>query len=308
MQRVLITGGTGMVGRNLIEHPASSSFDIHSPNRLELDLSNQAACIEYISRMQPDLIIHAAGRVGGIHANNSDPAGYLVENFDMGRNVVLAAREIGVTDLINLGSSCMYPRNAPNPLNEECLLAGSLEPTNEGYALAKIAVARLCDYISQANGVNYRTVIPCNLYGPYDKFDPEVSHLLPAIIYKVHHALMNGHQEVEIWGDGNAQREFMYSGDVADGIWHFVNRIAEMPNMVNLGVGYEHTILEYYQAVADVLEWSGSFKFDLSRPVGMKRKLVSTKRQTALGWSPAISLRDGIQLTYEYFLTQFGIN
>lgn len=302
MQKVLITGGTGMVGRSLKEHPVASNKQVYTPNRSELDLCNQKACLEYISELKPDLIIHAAGKVGGIHANNSDPLGYLVDNFEMGKNVVLAADKSGVPNLLNLGSSCMYPKEARNPIEEESLLSGPLEPTNEGYAIAKIAVARLCSYLFESKGLKYCTIIPCNLYGPYDKFDPEVSHLLPAIIHKIHQALENDLNEVEIWGDGTARREFMFSADVADGVWHFANRIKDMPTMVNLGIGSDHSILEYYQTVADTIGWEGDFTFNLNRLVGMKKKLVSTKRQKVLGWAPKTSLRKGIELTYEYYL------
>lgn len=302
MNRVLVTGGSGMVGRNLAEHPAASGYDILAPGSSELDLFDDNKCLDFIKEYRPDLIIHAAGKVGGIQANIADPVGFLVNNFDMGRNIVMAARRAEVPALLNLGSSCMYPRDARNPLDEDCVLSGPLEPTNEGYALAKIAVSRLCDYVSQKDGLNYRTAIPCNIFGPYDKFDPAVSHLVPGIIRKVHAALRNGHQEVEIWGDGSARREFMFSADLAEGIWHLAERLEEIPGMVNLGVGEDHTILEYYEAVAEVVGWHGRFTFDLERPVGMQQKLVSTTRQTTLGWSPSTSLHEGIALTYEYFL------
>ena len=283
MVKVLITGGSGMVGRNLVEHAAAAAYDVFAPSRDELDLRDEDACLVSISNFKPELIIHAAGKVGGIQANIADPVGFLVDNFDVGRNVVMAARKACVPSLLNLGSSCMYPRDAQISLNEESILSGPLEPTNEGYALAKIAVARLCEYISRTDGLSYRTVIPCNIYGPYDKFDPAVSHLVPGIIHKVHQALLNSRQEVEIWGDGSARREFMFSADLADGLWHLVDLLEEMPSTVNLGVGFDRTILEYYQIVAETIGWQGQFTFDLGQPAGMKQKLVATTAAGGVG-------------------------
>ncbi len=291
-----------MVGRNLIAHAAASTHNILAPSRSELDLCDKNACMSLVSDVRPDLIIHAAGKVGGIQANSSDPAGYLVENYDMGRNVVMAARRAKVPRLLNLGSSCMYPKDALNPFTEDSLLSGAFETTNEGYALAKTSVARLCEYVGQADSLSYRTAIPCNIYGPFDKFDPTVSHLVPGIIHKIHCALIREHHTVEIWGNGAARREFMFSADLADGLWHLAGRLDDAPGMVNLGVGEDLTVLEYYQTVAEIIGWEGKFTFNLDRPVGMQRKLVDTTRQSELGWSPSTSLREGITLTYEYYL------
>jgi GDP-L-fucose synthase len=301
--RILLTGGNGMVGRNLRDHPKAAHHEVIAPDRRELDLLDRAATMACLADLKPDLVIHSAGQVGGIQANIADPVGFLTRNTDMGLNIVLAARAAGVPRLLNLGSSCMYPRAAPNPLQEEMVLAGELEPTNEGYAIAKIVTARLCDYVSRSDpGRAYRTVIPCNLYGLHDKFDPKVSHLLPAIIRKVHEARVAGQDTVEIWGDGRARREFMFAGDLADGIWTAVERFDDLPAMMNMGVGTDHSINEYYQAVARVIGWDGTFVHDLSRPTGMARKLVSVARQTAFGWAPATSLDTGIARTYAHFL------
>ena len=292
-----------MVGRNLLAHPAAKNYDCVSPDRSELNLLDGAMCTSYIGMVSPDIIIHAAGKVGGIQANMSNPSGFLVENINIGCNIVMAAQKAGVPAILNLGSSCMYPRNAPNPLDEGSLLSGPLEPTNEGYALAKLAVARLCEYISQTAGLKYRTVIPCNVYGAFDKFDPAVSHLVPGIISKFHQALIDGQKEIEIWGDGTARREFMYGADLADGIWHMISRLNDMPAMVNLGMGHDHSILEYYQTAAEVIGWQGTYIFNHDRPEGMRQKKVSTTRQTSLGWLPATSLRDGLAKTYQHYLT-----
>ncbi len=307
MSTVLITGAGGMVGRNLTDHAGAGDFRLLTPSSRELDLTDFQATAAYVRQKQPDLIIHAAGKVGGIQANIADPVGFLVDNMDMGRNIVLAAREAKVPRMLNLGSSCMFPRDAANPLTEEMVLAGALEPTNEGYALAKVMTARLCDYVSQTgDGLSYKTLIPCNIYGRHDKFDPAVSHLVPAIIRKVHEARQSDAAAVEIWGDGTARREFLYAGDLADLVWKAVEKFDDLPAMMNVGVGSDHSINDYYRTVAEVLGWQGEFTHDLSRPAGMKQKLVSIKRQTAFGWQPKTSLADGIRLTHNFFLESEG--
>ncbi|MEX5727654.1 GDP-L-fucose synthase [Rhodovulum iodosum] len=301
--KVFLTGGSGMVGRNVIEAARAAQHDMIAPGSRDLDLTDRAATFAAIAEIQPDIVIHAAGRVGGIQANIANPVGFLVDNLDMGMNVVLAARAANVPRVLNLGSSCMYPHAAPNPLKEELVLTGALEPTNEGYALAKVATSRLCDYVSRSEqGLSYKTLIPCNLYGLHDKFDPNVSHLVPAIIRKVHEAKQNGDGTVEIWGDGLARREFMFSGDLADVIWECVERFDDVPSLMNVGIGRDYTINEYYQAAAEVIGWSGEFVHDVTKPVGMKQKLVSNERLTSFGWTPETSLKDGLAKTYEHFL------
>tara|TARA_R110000787_G_scaffold68753_7_gene153515 strand:+ start:183 stop:1118 length:936 start_codon:yes stop_codon:yes gene_type:complete len=300
---MLLTGGGGMVGRNIQAHASAQDWKILAPRSAELNLTNADAVSAYVSDHQPDLVIHAAGRVGGIQANMANPVAFLEENVAMGRNVIMAARQADVARLINLASTCMYPAQAENPLREEMILTGPLEPTNEGYALAKIMAMRLCDYIRAEDATaQYKTLIPCNLFGPYDKFDPKNSHLLPAIIHKVHHAKQNDEATVEIWGDGTARREFMYAGDLADAIWKAVFDPSALPGAMNIGLGHDHSINDYYATVADVIGWQGSFTHDLSRPVGMKQKLCSTKRQTDWGWTAPTSLRDGIAQTYRHYL------
>ncbi|MFY0312717.1 GDP-L-fucose synthase family protein [Leisingera sp. D0M16] len=300
---LFLTGGGGMVGRNLLDHPAARDWNVLAPRSTELDLTDAGAVAAYLETHKPNLVIHAAGRVGGIQANMANPVAFLDENLAMGRNVIMGARRAGVTRLINLASTCMYPREGGNPLREESILTGALEPTNEGYALAKIISMRLCDYIRQEDkGALYKTLIPCNLYGAYDKFDSKYSHLLPAIIHKVHQAMKAGDISVEIWGDGTARREFMFAADVADAIWKAAKDLEEIPGAMNIGLGYDHSINDYYTTVAEVIGWQGDFTHDLSKPVGMKQKLCSTDRQTAWGWQPTTTLRDGIAQTYRYYL------
>ncbi len=294
-----------MVGRNLLEHPAIAEFEVLAPRSNELDLRDFNAVQTYLRQQQPDMVIHAAGKVGGIQANMREPVSFLMDNLEMGRNVVWASHQAGIRRLINLGSSCMYPRNHSEPLREEMVLKGELEPTNEGYALAKVVIARLCEYIMREDDCfRYKTLIPCNIYGRHDKFDPVHSHLVPAIIHKVHQAKQNGDKTVEIWGDGTARREFMYAGDLADALLLAINRFDKLPNCMNVGLGHDHTINDYYQSAAEVLGYSGGFIHDLSKPVGMARKLVSVERQKAWGWSSRHALRDGIEKTYSYYLKE----
>jgi GDP-L-fucose synthase len=304
--KLLITGGGGMVGRNIREHPLAREWTIIAPDRRELDLSDSAGVHAYFERERPDAVIHAAGRVGGIQANMAHPVDFLVQNVDLGRNIILGARAAGVQRLVNIASSCMYPRAATNPLAEDLLLKGELEPTNEGYALAKIFATRLCEYIRRESPtLQYKTLIPCNLYGRHDKFAPEHSHLLPAIIHKVHLAKTSGAQTVEIWGDGTARREFMYAGDVADAALRAVVEIESLPSEMNVGLGHDHSINEYYTTVANVIDWRGRFVHDLTKPVGMKQKMVSIERQSAWGWSPKTTLEQGIRLAYHYYTEEY---
>ena len=306
-----------MVGKNILEHPGTESFTLLSPSSKEFNLLDYSSVQLYLQKHTPDLVIHAAGKVGGIQANIKEPVRFLLDNLDMGRNIVWAARRCGIKKLINLGSSCMYPRNGSNPLREEMVLQGELEPTNEGYALAKITTAKLCEYISREEpAYQYKTLIPCNIYGRWDKFDPAHSHMIPAVIKKLHDAKLQMEQvkantssqpkpqPVAIWGDGTARREFMYAGDLADCLVYAIRHFDSMPSLMNVGLGSDFTINEYYRAVADVVGYSGGFTHDMSQPVGMKQKLVSIERQTAWGWHAKTNLQDGIKATYQFYLEQ----
>nr|WP_319513649.1 GDP-L-fucose synthase [uncultured Cohaesibacter sp.] len=302
---LLLTGGSGMVGRNILEHPTASAWHILAPGSKELDLTDAGSVDAYVAEHKPDLVIHAAGQVGGIQANMAHPVAFLERNMAIGRNIIMAAHKAGVKNFLNLASTCMYPRAAENPLREDMILMGELEPTNEGYALAKIMATRLCQYIRREDAsANYKTIIPCNLFGRHDKFDPKHSHLLPAIIHKVHMAKEKGEETVEIWGDGTARREFMYAGDLADAVMKAAGDIEALPELMNCGLGHDHEINTYYQSVADVIGWDGEFTHDLSRPVGMKQKLCATDRQTEWGWSASTSLVDGIRATYDFYLNE----
>lgn len=290
-----------MVGRNILER--NSSHDIFSPNREELDLRNKVDVRRYLKALSPDLIIHAAGRVGGIKANMASPYEFLLENLEIGSNVIGSAVDVGVPRVINLASSCIYPRNVDGLLSEDMVLSGQLEPTNEGYALSKISALRLCEFANRRpDPFEYKTLIPCNLYGPYDKFDLESAHLIPAIISKIHCAKAENKSTVEIWGDGSARREFMYVADLVTAIFKAVDDYDSLPSVINIGLGFDYTVHEYYRAVADVVQWNGGFTFDLSKPVGMKRKLLNVDRQASWGFNPEHSLSEGIEKTYEYYM------
>jgi len=304
--KILLTGSGGMVGCNVLEHPVISEFEVLTPRSSELDLRDFNAVKTYLQKHQPHMVIHTAGKVGGIQANMHEPVGFLLENLDVGRNIVWASYQSGVKRLLNLGSSCMYPRNLEEPLKEEMVLKGELEPTNEGYALAKIVTARLCDYIVREDvSYQYKTLIPCNLYGRYDKFDPQHSHLLPAIIHKVHQAKINNEPTVEIWGDGNARREFMYAGDLADAIVSSIRNFETLPSYMNVGLGYDFTINEYYEAAASVMGYQGTFVYDTTKPIGMARKLVNIDRQLTWGWQSKSDLKSGLENTYKFYLEEY---
>lgn len=302
--RIFLTGGTGLVGSNVLESPRASIHEILAPRRAELNLLDLEAIKRYLSKSEPDIIIHAAGKVGGIQANLAAPVNFLLENLYMGSNVVMASRTVGVPKILNIGSSCMYPRGIDTRLSEEMLLTGKLEPTNEAYALAKIVCERLCQYISRDEGFNYKTIIPCNIYGRHDSFSPSKSHLIPAIIYKLHKALISNDSSVEIWGDGLSKREFMYAADLADCIFDCIERFDSLPAIMNVGIGEDNTINQYYEEVATVLGFEGNFVHDLTKPVGMARKVVSIDKQLNWGWKAQTPLREGIQQTYDFFLQQ----
>lgn len=301
--KIWITGSGGLVGRNILEAPEAREHEWFAPTRKELDLFDAQAVMDFALEHRPDLVIHCAGRVGGIQANMSHPVEFLVENVDIGRNVIMAAKSAGVKKLLNLGSSCIYPRNAPNPLTESMILLGELEPTNEGYAIAKIFALRLCQYINRKNeGLKYKTIIPCNLYGRHDKFDPQSSHLIPAIIRKIHYAKVNNLPTVDIWGDGKARREFFLASDLASNIFQCIEKFDDLPDVMNVGVGQDHSVEEYYRVTCDVVGYHGKFVFDLSKPTGMKQKLMDVTQSKQLGIFPKTDLRTGIQQTYEYFI------
>jgi GDP-L-fucose synthase len=303
--KILITGSRGMVGSNIVGHVAASKHEILTPASSELNLLDAESVQSYININKPDMVIHAAGIVGGIQANMAEPVKFLVNNMQMGLNILMASKTHEVKRFMNLSSSCMYPRDAQNPLSEDLILKGELEPTNEGYAIAKVASTRLCEYINREDeSFLYKTVIPCNLYGKYDKFDPEHSHMIPAVIRKINDAKNNNLKSIDIWGDGLARREFMYTADFADFVYYAIDNFEKMPQNINVGLGHDYTINEYYQKIADAVGYQGEFTHDLSRPTGMQQKLIDDTKLKEFGWQYQTSLEQGIQKTYDYFLNE----
>lgn len=300
--KILITGATGMVGKNIVCFLSTKPYVLLTPSHKELNLLDRQSVQNYLLKHLPDMVIHCAGIVGGIQANMAHPVKFLVDNTQMGINIIFSSYEAGIKKLINMSSSCMYPRNAKNPLSEELILTGELEPTNEGYAIAKVTSTRLCEYICKENVMfQYKTVIPCNLYGKYDKFDPKHSHMIPAVIKKIYESTLIQSKTIEIWGDGSARREFMYVEDLADFIFYAIEHFDNMPQNINVGLGHDYTINEYYNIIAKVVGYKGKFVHDLSKPIGMKQKLIDDTKLKAFGWHYKTSLEEGILKTYHYY-------
>ena len=297
-----------MVGKNIIEYSNEHEYNFLSPTRKELDLLDYNSVCNFIKKNKPDFIIHAAGKVGGIQANIKEPVSFLIDNIDMGRNIIMAANTNNIKNLLNLSSSCMYPRNAKNPLSESLILKGELEPTNEGYAIAKIMSTRLCEYIvKEDDSKNYKTVIPCNLYGKYDKFDPQNSHMIPAVISKIYKAKLSDLKEISIWGDGKSRREFMYTEDLADFIFYAIKNFDNMPQNINVGLGHDYSINDYYSEIATVLGYKGKFSHDLTKPTGMKQKLIDDTKLKDFGWKSKTNLTEGLIKTIDYYKSNINI-
>ena len=305
--KIYIAGHRGMVGSALVRklHAAGFTNLVLKPST-ELDLREQAAVRRFFEQEKPEYVFLAAAKVGGIVANNTYRAEFLYDNLMLEANVIDAAYRSGVKKLLFLGSSCIYPKLAPQPLREDALLTGLLEPTNEPYAIAKIAGIKLCDAYRSQYGCNFISVMPTNLYGPNDNYHPENSHVLPAMIRKFHEAKLSGQESVTIWGTGTPRREFLHSDDLADACLFLMERFDE-PGFVNIGVGTDISILELAQLVAKITGFSGSIQHDLSKPDGTPRKLMDVSKLRGLGWTASISLEEGIRDVYENaFLPIFG--
>ena len=297
--KVFVTGHRGMVGSAIARRLASAGYtNLLTRSRGELDLLDQRAVHDFLSQEQPDYIFIAAAKVGGIQANNQYRADFLYENLVIEANLIHGAHQAGVQRLMFLGSSCIYPRDCPQPIKEDYLLTGPLEPTNEPYAIAKIAGIKLAESYNRQHGRQYVSVMPTNLYGPNDNYDLASSHVLPALIRKAHEARLRGDHEYVVWGSGTPRREFLYVDDLADACVHLMERGYDGP-LVNIGSGEDVTIRELAETVMDVVCFKGSISFDSSKPDGTPRKLLDVSRLTGLGWSARTKLRDGIRLAYE---------
>ena len=276
---------------------------IITAGRTEVDLTRQQAVEDFISSHRPATVIVAAAKVGGIHANNTYPAGFIYENLMIAANVIDASWRSGVKRLLFLGSSCIYPREAPQPMPEDCLLTGPLEITNEAYAIAKIAGLKLCQHYRKQHGVLFHSAMPTNLYGPGDNYHPENSHVIPGLIRRFHEAKINGASDVTVWGTGSPRREFLHVDDLAEGCLHLLD-LPDPPDWVNIGCGSDITIREAAALIKKVVGFAGDLRFDSSKPDGTPRKLMDSSRINALGWKPRIGLEDGLAEAYKDFLSR----
>jgi GDP-L-fucose synthase len=302
-KRVWVAGHKGMVGSALVRRLASERCEIITVDRRELDLMRQSAVEAWFGRNRPDLVFLAAARVGGILANDSYPAEFLRNNLVIETNVVEAAYRSGVAKMLMLGSSCIYPRMAPQPMTEEALMTGPLEPTNQWYAIAKIAGLKLAEAYRRQYGCDFIAAMPTNLYGPGDNFDLQTSHVLPALLQKIHAAKVEGAKEVVIWGTGAPFREFLHVDDCADALVFLMRHYSD-PMHINVGSGQEITILALAELIAEVVGFKGTIARDLGKPDGTPRKLMDGSRLAALGWKPRIDFREGLERTYRWFLDQ----
>lgn len=310
-QRIFVAGHRGMVGSAIVRRLEALGYsNILTASREQLNLLDQAAVQKYFRENRIDQVYLAAAKVGGIHANNTFPADFIVENLIIEANIIQAAHQHGLQKLLFLGSSCIYPKNAEQPMKEEALLTGVLEPTNEPYAIAKIAGIKLCESYNRQHGRDYRSVMPTNLYGPHDNYHPENSHVIPALLRRFHQAVQNGDEEVVIWGSGKPMREFLHVDDMAAACVHVMALDAAtyqantrpMLSHINVGTGVDCSIRELAETIARVTGFKGRLSFDASKPDGTSRKLMDVSRLKALGWQASIGLEEGLRDAYGWYV------
>ena len=300
--KIFIAGHRGLVGSALVRKLAQDGFsNVLVRDRAALDLRSAAAVDRFFAEEKPAVVVLAAAKVGGIKANNDLPVEFLLENLQMQNNVVRAAHENSVRKLLFLGSSCIYPKHAPQPIPESALLTGPLEPTNEAYAIAKIAGIKLCQAYAREYGANFISAMPTNLYGPNDNFDLESSHVLPALLRKAHSAKREGVREMPVWGSGKPRREFLHVDDLAAACVFLLENY-DSPEIVNIGCGEDISIRELAELICDIVGFNGQLAWDATKPDGTPRKLLDVSKIHALGWRHRIGLREGIKRTYEWFL------
>jgi len=311
--KIYIAGHKGLVGSAIVRELKQRGFEnLLLRTRSELNLINQSDVNEFFHEEKPDYVILAAAKVGGIHANNSFPAEFIYENILIQANVINASYENNVKRLMFLGSSCIYPKVIKQPMQENALLTDLLEPTNEPYALAKIAGIKLCESYNRQYGTDFRSVMPTNLYGINDNFHDKNSHVIPALIGRFHNAKINKHKEVKVWGTGKARREFMFSGDMADATLFILEldkeilkkRTKPMLSHINIGTGEDIMISELAEIISEVVGYTGKISFDTSKPDGSPRKLLDVACLSDLGWDYKVSLKDGLEKTYQWFITE----
>lgn len=308
---IYVAGHRGMVGSAIVRQLQARGYEnIVTRTHNELDLTSQSAVRQFFQGTQIDYVVLAAAKVGGIHANNEYPASFIYENLMIECNVIHEAFSAGVKDLLFLGSSCIYPKHAEQPMQEDALLTGILESTNEPYAIAKIAGIKLCESYNRQYGTNYRSVMPTNLYGPNDNYHPENSHVIPALIRRFHQAKSTGAQEIVIWGTGKPMREFLHVDDMAAACLHVMNldnktyaaNTSAMLSHINVGTGQDVTIRQLAETLADVVGFKGEIVFDTSKPDGTARKLMDVSRLADLGWRYSIELKDGLESAYDWYI------
>jgi GDP-L-fucose synthase len=300
-KRVFVAGHRGMVGAALVRRLAAEPVTLLTATRAELDLTRQAAVEAWMTAARPEVVVVAAAKVGGILANASYPVDFLEQNLLIELNLIRAAYQVGVAKLLFLGSSCIYPKLAPQPIREDYLLTGALEPTNEWYAIAKIAGIKLCQAYRRQHGADFISAMPTNLYGPGDNFDLQGSHVVPALLRKMHEAKLAGAASVPIWGPGRPRREFLHVDDLADACVHLLERYSGA-EQVNVGFGVDVTIRELAELVREVVGYQGELAFDPTKPDGTPRKLLDVRKLTDLGWQPRVWLRDGLAHAHAWFL------
>ncbi len=299
--KIFVAGHGGMVGSALVRRLEAEGFNnLLKPDRSQLDLMDDSPVLKFFLEERPVIVILAAAKVGGIKANNDYPVEFLLDNLRIQNNVIRSAYQTGVRKLVFLGSSCIYPKFAPQPIPETALLSGPLEPTNEAYAIAKIAGIKLCQAYCREYGANFISAMPTNLYGPNDNFDLETSHVLAALIRKAHEARIRNDQRLIVWGTGKPRREFLHVDDLASACLLLLEKY-DSPDIVNVGYGEDISIRELAELICEVLGFDGELAWDTSKPDGTPRKLLDVSKLRALGWKPAISLRDGIARTYQWF-------
>ena len=301
-ETIFVAGHRGMVGsaihRRLLQ---DGHTKVLGRTRAELDLLDRRAVREFFEKERPAVVIDAAAKVGGILANNEQPVEFLLQNLAIQNNLIEAAADFGARKLLFLGSSCIYPKLAPQPISEDALLTGPLEPTNDAYAIAKIAGIKLCQSYARQYGKNFISAMPTNLYGPHDNYDLRNSHVLPALIRKVHEAKQAGAKSITVWGSGNPRREFLHTDDLADACIFLLNHY-DQPDLINIGCGQDVTIRELAETICEVLGFEGTLEFDPTKPDGTPRKLLDISKIKTLGWTPKIPLRQGIANAYEWFV------
>jgi len=300
--KIFVTGHRGMVGSALVRRLQADGFNsLVTRDRAQLDLVEAKAVSEFFASEKPAVVILAAAKVGGIKANNDAPVEFLLENLRIQNSVIAAAHENGVRKLLFLGSSCIYPKHAPQPIPESALLGGPLEPTNEPYAIAKIAGVKLCQAFAREHGANFISLMPTNLYGPNDDFDLETSHVLAALLRKAHEAKKRRARELIVWGSGTPRREFLHVDDLASACLFLLEKY-DSPEIINVGCGEDLSIRELAELVCDIVGFNGDLAWDKTKPDGTPRKLLDVTKLNRIGWRPTIRLRDGIMQTYDWFL------